>query len=55
MFSEISQKRSELKSVVPQIPTYLKYVKLNERKQSKLTEDLPVNHYYQLESSSSCS
>ena len=36
MFSEISAKRLELKSVVPQISTYLKYIKLNVTKQSKL-------------------
>ena len=55
VFSEISQKKSELKFAVPQIPTYLKYMKLNESEQSKLTDALSVNHYYELESSSSCS
>ena len=43
VFSQILDKMSQLKSVVPQISIYLKYINLNESKQSKLTDALFVN------------
>ena len=43
MFSQILDKMSELKSVVPQMSIYLKYINLNESKQSKLTDALFVS------------
>ena len=42
VFLEISAKRLKLKSVVPQISTYLKYIKLNVSKQSKLIHALTI-------------
>ena len=42
VFLEISAKRLKLKSVVPQISTYLKYIKLNVSKQSKLIYVLTI-------------
>ena len=42
VFLEISAKRLKLKSVVPQISTYLKYIKLNVSKQSKLIYPLTI-------------
>ena len=41
-FLEISAKRLKLKSVVPKISTYLKYIKLNVSKQSKLIYALTI-------------